>query len=168
MRMRTELESPTPILDGVVSFLERNDAPAEHEAGSIFVGTRADCDAGRYRVLFECWDEARRLKVYVHAPIRIPAPLRPLAAELANRINWELGASSFEVNGEDGAVRLRSSTLVYGAPGDEIVRTLFDAGLQAMELYLPAFVAVGFCGSSAADALAAVRRAERQGNTALN
>ena len=156
MNLPAENQRPS-LLETVRSFLDRKELTYFVPENSIYVRTSFSLDHGYVPVAIECWDEAERLKVYVSAPVAVPAPARQAAAELCSRINWDLGAASFELDFSDGELRLRGSTIVPPSGlEEEMIETLLFGSLNTMDRFLPAFLSLAFGGQTPEEALALI------------
>jgi hypothetical protein len=101
-------------------------------------------------------DEADRSFVfYSVSPIKAPKESYPAIAELLSRINYSLHSGNFELGYFDGDIRFRTSVEV-GADslGHAMIDRVVYNNVVAMDLYLPAILAVVAEDAKPLDAIA--------------
>jgi len=101
-------------------------------------------DTVEWACIAQVWEEPRVFAFYSVSPLRpLPAHLAR-TAELVHRLNLGMLAGNFEIDLDDGELRLK--TMVgfgpNGAWSDELARVVVYTNLAAMNHYLPALLAV--------------------------
>ena len=113
-------------------------------------------DHGDWTTAAQAREEARQAFIYSIAREHVPADARTEAAILMARLNWGLSLGTFELDLDDGQIRLRTSIDVGETElTPELVKPLLLSNLSLMDHYLPAIHAVAD-GATASEALAAV------------
>jgi hypothetical protein len=113
-------------------------------------------DHGEWTTAAQAREDARQAFVYSIAREHVPEAARAEAATLIARLNWGLSLGTFELDLDDGQIRLRTSIDVGEAElTPELVKPLLISNLSLMDHYLPAIRAVAD-GATASEALAAL------------
>ena len=77
------------------------------------------------------------------APVRVPEGCRPAVAEAVLRVNYGLLVGKFELNCDDGDLRLHVSHMLNDERFEEqILDRMVYGSLNTMDIYLPAFLSV--------------------------
>ncbi len=132
------------ILGAVTAFLDELQVDHEPVEGRGDVVTFAfEGDNERWRCFVEAREAERHLLVYSVSPFNIPVERRVAAAELVARANYGLVVGSFDLDLDDGEVRMRTFLDLDGAPADPgLVQQLITNNLRTMNRYSAAIAAV--------------------------
>ena len=150
-------EAQASLFEFVGDWLSANDWQiTAHAAGGWYAmsyhGLHAD-----WRVIVDCSETAasRRVLVYSVFPVRVPAGRRSAVSEFLTRANYGMPLATFELDFDDGEVRLRTvaETADSSISGETIDRLLM-ANLGASDRYLPALLGVAFGRLDPAEAVA--------------
>jgi len=152
------------ILDAIAAFFERNDWPVDHLDdfdGLSITSVKGDHGSWPLVVGVVGYDPEYLIVQSVVPPIA-PAGDEVSTLELLTRLNDGLVAGCFELNFDDGTIRLRSS-IPIGALADadpamlvELVDELVTANVVAADRFIPAIEAVIDGGVAPAIAVALV------------
>jgi hypothetical protein len=75
-------------------------------------------------------------------PFNVPAERRAAVAEFLSRVNHGLSLGNFEIDLDDGEVRLKTVLLEDGAPGAARIEKAISANGRALEAFLPGITAI--------------------------
>ena len=105
-----------------------------------------------------CFAQVRELDeqfvFYSICPLSVPAPKRPVIAELLTRANYGLIIGNFEMDMDDGEIRYKSSLdLEGGELSSEMIKNAVYASVITLDRYLPAISAVLDGNASAKQAI---------------
>lgn len=119
--------------------------------------------AGGWNCILDALD-GDRLAVYSYLPVAIPAGREGAALDFVTRANLGLLPGAFELDPEEGMVRLRSVTFLTGSDADEVlVFRTFDDHNACFGTYLPGLVRVLYSAVDPARAVAEIESPEVAG-----
>lgn len=120
-----------------------------------------DMDHASYKTFFDVDLRRNFFSITAYAPIHISEDLRASVAELLTRINYDLFLSKFEMDFEDGEVRVNNTVYVEnGQLSQSMIMTLEQCMLTDMDHYFPAIHALVNEGISPKEALSRITRDE--------
>lgn len=133
----------------------------EHEVVRINTHTRV----GSYEIVVCPRADRELFQVFGLAPVRIPTGARPAVAEAIARANYGMTLGRFELDFEDGELRLHADTvMVSNLLSDEVIERLISCAVQMLDLFMPAILAIVYGNESPADSIrmarAEIRHAE--------
>lgn len=132
-----------PILTSFISFCEEDEWPYERIEGEDLLKIDFEGSTGVWVCAARAEEEAEQLAFYSYLPTLVPEDRRAAVAELACRINYHMVVGSFEMDPDDGEMRLRTS---LDAEGSELttswIRQLVHANVLQMDVFAPAINAV--------------------------
>lgn len=102
---------------------------------------------GSWRVIVDLSDAEtlERLLIYSIYPISVPKLQRQAMSELITRANYGMTIGGFEMDFDDGVVRMKTaSEMEKGAFSEEVLEQLFSCNLAVAGRYLPAIYGVAF------------------------
>ncbi len=130
------------------SFQEHPDLPV--------VRVEIESQGGAWELYVESREEAEQLLVYAVYSVDLTPAREAALAELLHRINGDLVVGCFELDYEEGAVRMRmSADMAVTPPSRLLVERLVIGNTVMMELHLGSIEAVAAGEMSVAEALAA-------------
>lgn len=153
-----DLPDGTPLLERVM------DALGEREWGfELAIDAPAECPVVLFRVrgqhtAYECSAQTNEVLeqviVNVSLPARVPEERRAAACEFVARANWGLAIGGFQIDLEEGTVRVRVGTDVEGGTlTTPMVHTMFSAALSTFDLYYPALMRILYADAAPAEAI---------------
>jgi len=149
--------------DAVTAFLDEEGWSYEAQAGSAGRAEarlyfRFTSESAQFDVWIVCNEETERLCVLSVLPVVVPEAMRLSIAEFIARANFGIVVGNFELDFQDGEVRMRTSADVEDTPiSHTFVRNLLIANLGTADRYFPGFVKVLYSNMEPADAIAVVR-----------
>jgi hypothetical protein len=150
----------SPLFEPVKGFFEQQKWPFTHTPDKKAVRAGFEGTNGRWAVYLKLDDAKQLVAVYSVSPVSAPRELMAELAELLTRANFNLPMGNFELDLDDGEIRFKTALDVEGAALTvQLVRRLVLTNVVAMDLYLPAVLAVVEKGVEPKEALA---RAERR------
>ena len=100
-------------------------------------------DNGAWTAIAQAREPQRQALLYSIADVVVPEDRRAEAALLLARLNWGLPTGTFELDLDDGQVRLRTSVDVGAADlTPDLLKPLLIANLTLMDRHLPAIRAL--------------------------
>lgn len=125
----------------------------EHEWLIAGIG---ETEIGRVRVAIGILEDPGQWMFTAYHPLVIVSSLRSITSELLMRFNQQMAVGSWELNWEDGHVRVRSGTFFHGRalPKDEVSILIQNALYSLLEFHTP-FVQTIFDGQPPENALEA-------------
>ncbi len=139
----------------VIGYLTTRSWMYEDHADGIV--TDVSTDTGSWTVIFDIRDKQQQLIVYSIVPVEVPPARRTEVALYLTRANFGLAIATFELDLDDGDVRLRTAVDFEGAEvSDPVVDHLLLANIMGVEQYLDGLRAV----IDGADPVAAIMQAE--------
>jgi hypothetical protein len=147
---------PNSLFDTVATYLDINDWHYEANPERGWFSMSYIGDDGTWRVVVDTTEleKVRRVLVYSIYPVRVPAARRLQAAEFIARINHGMTLGNFELDVDDGEIRVKTVTDVgEGEMGDEVLDRLLLVNVHTANRYLAAMLSVAF-GSTSAQAAA--------------
>ena len=108
----------------------------EHEWLIAGIG---DTEIGRVRVAVGIEERSGQWMFTAYHPLVIVSSLRPTTSELLMRFNQEMAIGNWELNWEDGQVRVRTGTIFNGRalPKDEVSLLIQNALYSLLEFHTP-------------------------------
>jgi hypothetical protein len=103
--------------------------------------------SGSWRVIVDAtlFDNVERVIVYSVYPIRISEYKRSVVSELIARINYGMSVGNFELDFNDGEIRMKTSLDLVGVQlTDDTFDKMFSANLGTTNRYLSAIYGVAF------------------------
>jgi hypothetical protein len=130
------------LYDTLAAFItEGFEADAKPEDGLLVFSVAGD--NGAWTAIAQARESQRQVLLYSIADEVVPEGRRGEAALLLARLNWGLPTATFELDLDDGQVRLRTSVAVGDGeltPG--LLKPLLIANLTLMDRHLPAIRAL--------------------------
>ncbi|MCC6622025.1 MAG: YbjN domain-containing protein [Deltaproteobacteria bacterium] len=149
-------DAATAFLDDEGWAYEVQPAPPGRDGQRIHF--RFTSETTQYDCWIVCYEETERLCVLALLPIVVPEPMRLPIAEYITRANYGIMVGNFELDFQDGEVRMKTSADVEDTPiSHTFVRNLLVANLGTADRYFPGFVKVLYSNMEPADAIAVVR-----------
>lgn len=110
---------------------------------------------GSARVFVQAWEGVgwSRLVVYVTYPTFVPLPRRSAVCEAITRINQTNILGNFELDMNDGEVRVRTTLESDLYIGEPMIDRAIRKGLDLADQYQAALLAIAFGNASAQDVL---------------
>lgn len=150
-----------PIIQAVQTYMKIADWNLnwrQYQTGQLGCCLTFDMNHASYKTFFDV-DIARNFfSVTAYAPLSIPEYARPSIAELLTRINYELFLSKFEMDFNDGELRIISTTCVEGSHlSQRMIKIMENNALDDLDHYFPAIISVvneGLCAEKALNKLA--------------
>ena len=106
-----------------------------------------------YKGYVEVYEERNKVAVYLYSPINVSERKRVEASEVLARINFGLSIGKVVMSFEDGKVRFEGDIGVKdGTLSVAMVNDMVDGGIEILDRYLPAVVAVAHANVAPADA----------------
>jgi hypothetical protein len=140
----------------VVSYLTSRSWPFEDDGDGVV--TDVVTDAGAWTVVFDIRAAQEQLIVYSIVPVEVPSGRRTDVAVYLHRANFGLATATFELDLDDGTVRVRTGVDLEDAEVcGAIVDHLLLANVMAVDQYLDGLRAV----IDGAEPTAPIERAER-------
>lgn len=149
--------------DAATAFLEEEGWSYEEQAApSGRDGPRIHFRFTSETTQYDCWivlyEETERICILSVLPIVVPESMRMSIAEYVTRANYGIMIGNFELDFQDGEVRMKTSADVEDTPITHIfIRNLLVANLGTADRYFPGFVKVLYSNMEPADAIAVVR-----------
>jgi hypothetical protein len=142
-----------PLYDVLAAFVRTGwEAEARPEDGLLVFEVTGD--SGVWTALAQARERQRQALFYSVPRETVPPERRREAAVLVARLNWGLPVATFELDLDDGQIRLRTSVDVgEGELTHDLLKPLLIANLTLMDRHLPALRAVTG-GATADEALA--------------
>ena len=108
----------------------------EHEWLIAGIG---DTEIGRVRVAIGIEEKSGQWMFTAYHPLVIVSSLRPTTSELLMRFNQEMAIGNWEINWDDGQVRVRTGTIFYGRtlPKDEVSLLIQNALYSLLRFHTP-------------------------------
>jgi len=115
--------------------------PDRQEDGTLLMGY--ECDAGLFACVAGIEPATGSLSFYACVPERCPPESRPLVGELLHRLNYGVQTVCFELDYDDGEVRVRSGVDLHSIePTTGLFAETAETAAQALEVVLPALRAL--------------------------
>ncbi|MFH1680498.1 MAG: YbjN domain-containing protein [Candidatus Eisenbacteria bacterium] len=126
------------------------------EAKTVIVGYQGENAA--YRAFVAVSDEDDLLECVTILPTTVPPARRATVAEFIVRGNYGMPLSKFEMDFDDGTVRLYTSSLIQGGSlTTDSLNHVFGVNFVAADRFYPAFMQVVFGRTSPSEAVESVR-----------
>jgi len=114
----------------------------------------ADTEIGRVRVAVGILEDPGQWMITAYHPLVIVSTLRPVTGELLMRFNQEMAVGNWEINWDDGQLRVRSGTFFHGrALPKEETAILIQSALYSLLKYHTPLVQTIFDGEPPENAL---------------
>lgn len=148
--MRPFRRSPIEPLDGalfqvVVEFFEDDDWTFERIEGECMLSMGFAGQNGNWRCLASVNEELRQFGFFSVLDVRVPLERRSTAAEYLTRANYGLTLGNFELDFEDGEVRVKVSIDVEGGQlTPTMIKNLVYSNCAVTDRYLQGLFKVVF------------------------
>lgn len=135
--------SHAPILDALRKYLQSQEVPFQDapELSALRLGFTGE--NGNWVCLAVADDKRKLARFYSIAPFTIPPARRAAVNEYLARVGFNMPVGGFELDLDDGEVRLKTSLpLGKAKPTQELLAGLVWPNVAAMDRYLAGLVAV--------------------------
>jgi hypothetical protein len=140
----------------VIGYLTTRSFPYEDHGDGIV--TDVATDTASWTVIFDIRVKQQQLMVYSIVPVEVPPERRTEVALYLTRANFGLAIATFELDLDDGTVRVRTGVDLEGAEvSDPIVDHILLANIMCVEQYFDGLRSV----IDGDDPVAAIERTER-------
>lgn len=140
----------------VKKMLEKEGIQPSESGDPPALGFAVAGDHGEWACFVRVDEERQVIAFYSLCPLTADADRRAAVQELLTRANWGLALGNFELDLDDGEIRVKTSMDFEGSKASAaLCKRLLYANVAVMDLFLPA-VALVLEGKDVAAALAAV------------
>ena len=110
----------------------------DKDAEWMLVGV-GNTDIGRVRVIIGIQENPGQWMIVAYHPLIIVSSLRPSTSELLMRFNQEMVVGNWDLNFDDGTLRVRSGTFFQGRtlPKEEVSQLVQNALYSLLEFHTP-------------------------------
>ncbi len=129
------------------AWLDANDWNYQDNPDKGYYSIPCTGQCGSWQVIADAqvFDDKERVLVYSVYPIRVPENKRSVVSELVARINYGMSVGNFELDFNDGEIRMKTSIDLSGiALSDEMFDRLFSTNIGSANRYLSAVYGVAF------------------------
>jgi hypothetical protein len=145
------------ILETAIQFFKEYDWPFTQNENENLLRTTYRGDQGEWPCLVLAGEPRDSLAFYSICPLAAPEVKLTAVAELITRVNYGLNIGNFELDFQDGEIRLKTSLDVTGDRlSAALMKNVALTNIATMELYLPAIMKVIYGNISAAQAVAEI------------
>lgn len=140
----------------VKKMLEKEGISPSESADPPALGFAVQGDAGEWACFVRCDEEKQVVAFYSLCPLVADPSRRAAVHEYLTRANWGLAVGNFELDLDDGEIRVRTSIDVEGTkPSAALFKRLLYANVAVMDLFLPG-IAMVLQGKPVEEALASL------------
>ena len=129
------------------AWLDANDWGYQDYPDKGYYSITCTGNCGSWRVIADAqvFDDKERVVIYSVYPIRVPENKRSIVSELVSRINYGMSIGNFEMDFNDGEIRMKTSIALLGtALSDAMFDRLFSSNIGSANRYLSAIYGVAF------------------------
>jgi hypothetical protein len=131
------------LFDRVAAYLRSSGLPVTEHPDEGWLLTNGFGEHGTWSLVGQVDEDDRTVAMYSIMSEPVPVEQRPGMAQLLCRINFGLTLATFELDLDDGQLRLRTALLAEAvAPSASQLKMLVGINLTTMDEYLPAIEAV--------------------------
>jgi len=142
-----QVSIPDRTFEAIGRWLEANDWNYQDYPDKGYYAMNFSGQYGSWRVIVDVntSENLERILVYSIYPISVPELKRQEMSELITRANYGMTISGFEMDFEDGSVRMKTASEIDRDVFSEAVfGEMFSSNLGLAERYLPAIYGVAF------------------------
>lgn len=156
------VELKKPLFDRVAGYLDSTDWHYDSVHDKNYFDLRARIRDTHVRVILDVfeteeWQRVLSLAIY---PVFVPEARRQATLEAINRINFQMIYGSFEMDMEDGQVRVRTIVEAERDLPDPMIERAMHSSIETSNRYFAPLMAVAFGSADPAKVLDLVPRAD--------
>ncbi len=155
-------EARKSLFDRVAGYLDAADWNYQGVPEKGYMDLRANVRDGNVRVVLDTWESEdwQRLIAYAIYPVRVPESRRPAVLDAINRINFRIAYGSFEMDGGEGELRIRTVVEAERDLPEPMMERALHASLSTAGRYFAPLMAVIFGNANPATVLDLESRAD--------